>query len=182
MTTMSYREAIAAALAAELECDPSVILLGEDLVLGGVFACTPGLAERFGHDRVIDTPISEMAFTGAAFGAAVKGLRPVVEIMFADFLGLVADTLINQASKYWYVSNGQSSVPLTVRTSVGAGGRFGACHSHAHGSPAGRAGPEARRPGEPARRLCAHSRGDTGRQPRRCLRAQVPLRSEGRRG
>ena len=128
MTELSYREAITAALAAELERDPSVIVLGEDVVLGGVWATTPGLAERFAG-RVFDTPISELAFTGAAFGAAVRGLRPVVEIMFGDFIWLVTDTLVNQASKYWYLSNGQASVPLTIRTAVGAGGRFGACHS-----------------------------------------------------
>jgi acetoin:2,6-dichlorophenolindophenol oxidoreductase subunit beta len=128
LSTLSYREAVTAALAAELERDPSVVVLGEDVVLGGVWVTTPGLAERFG-DRVIDTPISELAFTGAAFGAAVRGLRPVVEIMFGDFLWLVTDTLVNQASKYWYLSNGQASVPMTIRTAVGAGGRFGACHS-----------------------------------------------------
>jgi acetoin:2,6-dichlorophenolindophenol oxidoreductase subunit beta len=128
LSTLSYREAVTAALAAELDRDSSVVLLGEDVVLGGVWVTTPGLAERFG-DRVIDTPISELAFTGAAFGAAVRGLRPVVEIMFGDFLWLVTDTLVNQASKYWYLSNGQASVPLTIRTAVGAGGRFGACHS-----------------------------------------------------
>jgi pyruvate/2-oxoglutarate/acetoin dehydrogenase E1 component len=94
-----------------------------------VFNATPGLVEKFGTDRVIDTPISEMAFVSAAYGAALHGLRPVVEIMFGDFLGLVLDTLANQASKYWYVTNGQSSVPLTVRSAVGAGGRFGAIHS-----------------------------------------------------
>jgi acetoin:2,6-dichlorophenolindophenol oxidoreductase subunit beta len=129
VSVLSYREAVTAALSAEMDADQNVVLLGEDLALGGVFNTTPGLAERFGKERVIDTPISEMAFTAAAFGAAVKGLRPVVEIMFADFLGLVTDTLVNQASKYWYLSNGQASVPLTVRTAVGAGGRFGACHS-----------------------------------------------------
>jgi pyruvate/2-oxoglutarate/acetoin dehydrogenase E1 component len=128
VTALAYREASAAALAAELECDPSVVVLGEDVALGGVWVTTPGLADRF-PGRVIDTPISELAFTGAAFGAAVRGLRPVVEIMFADFLWLVTDTLVNQASKYWYLSNGQASVPMTVRTAVGAGGRFGACHS-----------------------------------------------------
>ncbi len=128
MSELTYREAVCHALAAELEADPSVVLMGEDLALGGVFAVTPGLHERFGA-RVIDTPISEMGFTAAAFGAAVRGVRPVVEIMFADFIGLVMDTLVNQASKYWYLSNGQASVPLTVRTAVGAGGRFGACHS-----------------------------------------------------
>ena len=128
MTTLSYREAVTAALAAELERDEAVVVMGEDVVLGGVWVTTPGLAERF-PGRVIDTPISELAFTGAAFGAAVRGLRPVVEIMFADFLWLVTDTLVNQASKYWYLSNGQAPVPLTIRTAAGAGGRFGACHS-----------------------------------------------------
>jgi pyruvate/2-oxoglutarate/acetoin dehydrogenase E1 component len=129
MAETTYRLAIRDALAEEMALDPNVILLGEDLGIGGVFNATPDLLERFGPDRVIDTPISEMGFTGAAFGAAVRGLRPVVEIMFADFLGLVIDTLANQASKYWYVSNEQGSVPLTVRTTVGAGGRFGAYHS-----------------------------------------------------
>jgi pyruvate/2-oxoglutarate/acetoin dehydrogenase E1 component len=128
VTELTYREAVTAALAAELERDPTVFVLGEDVALGGVWVTTPGLAERF-PDRVLDTPISELAFTGAAFGAAVRGLRPVVEIMFGDFLWLVTDTLVNQASKYWYLSNGQGSVPLTIRTAVGAGGRFGACHS-----------------------------------------------------
>ena len=117
MTTLSYREAVTAALAAELERDEAVVVMGEDVVLGGVWVTTPGLAERF-PGRVIDTPISELAFTGAAFGAAVRGLRPVVEIMFADFLWLVTDTLVNQASKYWYLSNGQAPVPLTICTAA----------------------------------------------------------------
>lgn len=129
MGELSYRLAIRDALAEELERDPNVVLLGEDVQIGGVFNATPELLQRFGPDRVIDTPISEMGFTGAAFGAAVKGIRPIVEIMFADFLGLVIDTLANQASKYWYVSNEQACVPLTIRTTVGAGGRFGAYHS-----------------------------------------------------
>jgi pyruvate/2-oxoglutarate/acetoin dehydrogenase E1 component len=126
---MTYREAVRDALAEELERDERVVLLGEDVSLGGVFNATPDLESRFGPDRVIDTPISELAFTGAAFGAAVKGLRPVVEIMFGDFLGLVVDTLVNQASKYWYLTNEQASVPLVVRSAVGAGARLGACHS-----------------------------------------------------
>jgi acetoin:2,6-dichlorophenolindophenol oxidoreductase subunit beta len=112
-----------------MERDPAVFLLGEDVRIGGVFNATPELFDRFGPDRVIDTPISELAFTAAAFGAAVRGLRPVVEIMFADFLGLVIDTVANQASKYWYLSNEQASVPYTIRTTVGVGGRFGAIHS-----------------------------------------------------
>jgi pyruvate/2-oxoglutarate/acetoin dehydrogenase E1 component len=126
---VSYREAVRDALAEEMEHDPRVVLLGEDVEPGGVFNTTPGLVERFGPDRVLDMPISELAFTSAAFGAAVKGMRPVVEIMFGDFLGLVVDTLVNQASKYWYLSNEQASVPLVVRSAVGGGARFGACHS-----------------------------------------------------
>ena len=129
MREVTYREAVRDAIAEELERDERVVLLGEDVSLGGVFNATPDLQSRFGPDRVIDTPISELAFTGAAFGAAVKGLRPVVEIMFGDFLGLVVDTLVNQASKYWYLTNEQASVPLVVRSAVGAGARLGACHS-----------------------------------------------------
>jgi acetoin:2,6-dichlorophenolindophenol oxidoreductase subunit beta len=129
MPELSYREAVRDGIAEEMERDASVILLGEDVEPGGVFNATPGLVERFGQERVIDMPISELAFTAAAFGAAVKGLRPVVEIMFGDFLGLVVDTLVNQSSKYWYLSNEQATVPLVVRSAVGAGARFGACHS-----------------------------------------------------
>ena len=129
MAELTYRLAVRDALAEEMERDERIVLLGEDVGLGGVFAATPDLLARFGPLRVVDTPISEMAFTSAAFGAAIQGLRPVVEIMFADFLGLVVDTLANQASKYWFVSNEQASVPLTIRTTVGAGGRFGAYHS-----------------------------------------------------
>jgi pyruvate/2-oxoglutarate/acetoin dehydrogenase E1 component len=129
MPEVSFREAIRDGLAEEMERDPTVFVMGEDVEPGGVFNTTPGLVEQFGRDRVVDTPISELAFTAAAFGAAVKGMRPVVEIMFGDFLGLVVDTLVNQASKYWYLSNEQASVPLVVRSAVGAGARFGACHS-----------------------------------------------------
>jgi pyruvate/2-oxoglutarate/acetoin dehydrogenase E1 component len=127
----SFRDAIRDGLAEEMERDPRVVLLGEDVAPGGVFNVTPGLSERFGVQQVIETPISELAFTGAAFGAAVRGLRPVVEIMFGDFLFLVLDTLVNQSSKYWYISQEQASVPLVVRSAVGAGARLGACHSQA---------------------------------------------------
>jgi pyruvate/2-oxoglutarate/acetoin dehydrogenase E1 component len=129
MREVSFREAIRDGLAEELERDATVFVMGEDVEPGGVFNVTPGLVEQFGRDRVIDTPISELAFTAAAFGAAVKGMRPVVEIMFGDFLGLVIDTLVNQASKYWYLSGEQACVPLVVRSAIGAGARFGACHS-----------------------------------------------------
>jgi len=126
---VSFRDAVRDALAEEMERDERVFLMGEDVEPGGVFNVTPGLVDRFGKNRVFDTPISELALAGAAFGAAVKGLRPVVEIMFGDFLGLVIDTLVNQSSKYWYMSNEQASVPLVVRSAVGSGARFGACHS-----------------------------------------------------
>lgn len=130
METLEFRQAVRRALDEELARDDRVILLGEDVaVAGGVFAVTPGLLERHGPERVIDTPISELALAGAAFGSAVTGLRPVLEIMFADFLPLVMDSLVNQASKYWWVSNQQASVPLVVRATCGAGGRFGAIHS-----------------------------------------------------
>jgi pyruvate/2-oxoglutarate/acetoin dehydrogenase E1 component len=135
MSTLEFRVAIRDAIAEELERDPSVIFLGEDVaVAGGVFKATPGLYEQFGGERVVDTPISELALAGAAFGAAVTGLRPIIEIMFGDFMALPMDSLVNQAAKYWYISHEQSSVPLVVRSAVGGGGRFGAMHSQTHGT------------------------------------------------
>jgi pyruvate/2-oxoglutarate/acetoin dehydrogenase E1 component len=130
MAEVEFRQAVRDALDEELARDDRVVFLGEDVAAaGGVFAVTPGLLEKHGAGRVIDTPISELALAGAAFGSAVTGLRPVVEIMFADFLPLVMDSLVNQATKYWYLSNEQASVPLVIRSACGAGGRFGAIHS-----------------------------------------------------
>jgi len=127
---ITFREAIRAALDEELERDERVILFGEDVAAaGGVFATTPGLQEKYGARRVFDTPISELAITGAAYGAAITGLRPVLEIMFGDFLALAMDSLINQVTKYWFLTGGRISVPLVIRSVVGAGGRFGAIHS-----------------------------------------------------
>jgi acetoin:2,6-dichlorophenolindophenol oxidoreductase subunit beta len=135
MSELEFRKAIRDALDEEIERDPSVVFFGEDVALaGGVFMTTPGLHEKHGQDRVFDTPISELAMAGAAFGAAVTGLRPVIEIMFGDFMALPMDSLVNQSAKFWYVSNEQASVPLVVRSAVGAGGRFGAMHSQIHGS------------------------------------------------
>jgi pyruvate/2-oxoglutarate/acetoin dehydrogenase E1 component len=135
VSELEFRTAIRDALDEELERDPAVVFFGEDVAAaGGVFMTTPGLQEKHGPDRVFDTPISELAIAGAAFGAAVTGLRPVIEIMFGDFMGLPMDSLVNQAAKFWYVSNEQSSVPLVVRSAVGAGGRFGAMHSQIHGT------------------------------------------------
>jgi pyruvate/2-oxoglutarate/acetoin dehydrogenase E1 component len=130
MAELELREAIRQALDEELERDERVIVFGEDVAAaGGVFAATPGLHEKYGAARVFDTPISELAMTGAAYGAAITGLRPVLEIMFGDFLGLSMDSLVNQASKYWFLSGGKHSVPLVIRSVVGAGGRFGGIHS-----------------------------------------------------
>ncbi|MGI8712796.1 MAG: alpha-ketoacid dehydrogenase subunit beta [Solirubrobacteraceae bacterium] len=135
MSTLEFRTAIRDAIAEELDRDPSVIFFGEDVaVAGGVFKATPGLAERFGPERVFDTPISELALAGMAYGAAVTGLRPVFEIMFGDFMALPMDSLVNQAAKFWYISNEQGTVPLVVRSAVGGGGRFGAIHSQTHGT------------------------------------------------
>ena len=132
---LEFRTAIRDALAEEIERDPAVVFFGEDVAAaGGVFKATPDLHERFGDERVFDTPISELALAGAAYGAAITGLRPVIEVMFGDFMALPMDSLVNQAAKYWYVSNEQGSVPLVVRSAVGGGGRFGAIHSQNHGT------------------------------------------------
>jgi acetoin:2,6-dichlorophenolindophenol oxidoreductase subunit beta len=130
MSPIPFRNAVRDALDEELAADERVIFFGEDVaVAGGVFATTPGLFEKYGPERVFDTPISELALAGAAFGSAVTGLRPVIEIMFGDFLTLAMDMLVNQASKYWFLTQEQVSVPLVIRSVVGAGGRFGAIHS-----------------------------------------------------
>jgi acetoin:2,6-dichlorophenolindophenol oxidoreductase subunit beta len=135
LSELEFRAAIRDAIDEEIERDPAVVFFGEDVAAaGGVFMTTPGLHEKHGPDRVFDTPISELAMAGAAFGAAVTGLRPVIEIMFGDFMALPMDSLVNQAAKFWYVSNEQASVPLVVRSAVGAGGRFGAMHSQIHGT------------------------------------------------
>jgi pyruvate/2-oxoglutarate/acetoin dehydrogenase E1 component len=125
---LEFRSALREAMAAELEADPSVLVIGEDVAAaGGVFKVTEGLSERF-PGRVVDTPISELALAGVAFGGGLLGLRPVVEVMFGDFMALVMDGLINHAAKYRYLSGGHT-VPLVIRSAVGAGGRFGAVHS-----------------------------------------------------
>lgn len=135
MPTLEFREAIRQAIDESLAADERVILFGEDVaVAGGVFVTTPGLYEKYGPERVFDTPISELAITSAAYGSAVCGLRPVIEIMFGDFLPLAMDSIVNQAAKFFYLSGEQGSVPLVVRAAVGAGGRFGAIHSQNPGN------------------------------------------------
>ncbi len=128
--TTTFRTAIRDALDEALGEDDRVILFGEDVaVAGGVFATTTGLYDKYGSERVFDTPISELALAGAGFGSAVTGLRPVIEIMFGDFLTLAMDSLVNQSTKYWFLTEERVGVPLTIRSVVGAGGRFGAIHS-----------------------------------------------------
>jgi pyruvate/2-oxoglutarate/acetoin dehydrogenase E1 component len=130
MAPIPFRTAIRDALDEELAFDDRVILFGEDVaVAGGVFSTTPGLHEKYGAERVFDTPISELALAGAAFGSAITGLRPVIEIMFGDFLTLAMDMLVNQATKYRFLTQEKVNVPLVIRSVVGAGGRFGAIHS-----------------------------------------------------
>jgi pyruvate/2-oxoglutarate/acetoin dehydrogenase E1 component len=127
---MTYANAIRSALVEEMERDERVILLGEDIALyGGAFRVTHGLARRFGPERVINTPISENSFVGVAVGAALTGLRPVVEIMFMDFITLAMDQLVNHAAKLHYIYGGQARVPLVVRAPAGAGRGYGASHS-----------------------------------------------------
>ncbi len=129
MTQITYLEAIRNALASAMRADPRVLVLGEDVAEGGPWGATAGLVEEFGPDRVRNTPISEAAICGIAVGAAQSGLRPVIEIMFIDFLTLALDQLVNQAAKARFMSGGQLEVPLVVRTQGGAGQRGGAQHS-----------------------------------------------------
>jgi pyruvate/2-oxoglutarate/acetoin dehydrogenase E1 component len=127
---LTYREAVARAIAQEMERDPAVCFLGEDVAAaGGVFKTTEGLLERFGPDRVRDTPISEQAIIGAAMGAAMNGLRPIAELMFSDFFAVCWDIVANQIAKARYMTDGQISLPLVIRTANGGGLRFGAQHS-----------------------------------------------------
>ncbi|HSK61817.1 MAG TPA: alpha-ketoacid dehydrogenase subunit beta [Actinomycetospora sp.] len=128
----TYRDAVAEGIAREMRRDPTVVCLGEDIgAAGGVFKTTVGLYEEFGAERVWDTPISEQAIVGAAMGAAMTGMRPVAEIMFSDFLACCWDYLANEIPKARYMTGGQVSVPLVVRTANGGGLGFGAQHSRA---------------------------------------------------
>jgi pyruvate dehydrogenase E1 component beta subunit len=130
MITTTYREAIRQALLDAMQADPDVILIGEEVGLyGGAYGVTKGLIDLFGADRVIDAPISEPAIVGAAVGAAMTGLRPVAELMYVDFMGLVMDQLANQAAKSRYMFGGQIGVPMVLRTQGGTGRSAAAQHS-----------------------------------------------------
>jgi len=136
---ITFKQAINEALAQEMERDSSVILMGEDVAggsgtdgqmdaWGGVLGVTKGLWQKYG-DRVMDTPITESAFVGAAIGAAISGLRPVVELMFVDFMGVCFDQIFNQAAKFRYMFGGKAKTPLVIRTMIGAGRSAAAQHS-----------------------------------------------------
>jgi len=130
MAELSYREAVAYGIAQEMRRDPSLVMLGEDIAAaGGVFKTTVGLIDEFGPDRVRDTPISEQAILGAAMGAAMTGVPVIAEIMFSDFIAVCFDMIANEIAKSRYMTNGQVSLPLVIRTANGGGSRFGAQHS-----------------------------------------------------
>jgi len=129
MAVTRYMEALNQALVSEMERDPSVFIAGEDVASGGVFAVTQGILEKFGGRRIRNTPISESAVIGLGIGAALTGLRPVVEIMFMDFIACCMDQIVNQAAKMKYMFGGKMSVPMVVRTPAGAGLGAGPQHS-----------------------------------------------------
>ena len=127
---LTFAQAIREALAEEMRRDPNVCIMGEDVAEAGTpFKVLSGLVEEFGKDRVLDTPISEAGFTGMAVGAAMTGLRPVVDIMFGDFITLTMDQMVNQAAKVHYMSGGKWKVPMVMRTTLGATRRSAAQHS-----------------------------------------------------
>src|SRR5207344_776715 len=130
MRELSYREAVRDALSEAMRRDEDVFIMGEDIAeMGGSMAVTQGMLAEFGPERVRNTPISEMAIVGAGIGAAMQGMRPVVEIMYEDFTTLAMEQIVNQAAKHRYMSGGQLKVPLTIRTQGGAGWSPGAQHA-----------------------------------------------------
>src|SRR5207247_9098572 len=130
MPELSYREAVRDALSTAMRRDDDVFVMGEDIAeMGGSMGVTQGMLDEFGPERVRNTPISEMALVGAGIGAAMQGMRPVVEVMYEDFLTLATEQIVNQAAKHRYMSGGQLTVPLTVRTQGGAGWSPGAQHA-----------------------------------------------------
>ena len=182
MRTITYSQAIYEAMREEMERDPNVILIGEDVgAFGGVWGVSGDLVKLFGEDRVRDTPISEAAIVGAGLGAAMTGLRPIVEIMFGDFLPVAGDQLVNQLAKARYMSGGKAKVPVTVRITTGAPGSAAAQHSQ---SPEGwyheRAWPQDRRACHPGRRQGPAADRDPGRGSGAVLRAQDALRDQRR--
>jgi len=131
MTKMTYREAVRAGLREALQNDPRVFLMGEDVgKYGGTYACSKGFLEEFGPERIRDTPLSESTFVGAGIGAALGGIRPIVEVMTVNFSLLALDQIVNNAATIRHMSGGQFSIPLVVRMATGAGRQVAAQHSH----------------------------------------------------
>ncbi len=130
MPEMTYREAVRDAMVQAMRHDPDVFIMGEDIAeMGGSMGVTQGMVQEFGPERVRNTPISEMAIVGAGIGAAMQGMRPIVEIMYQDFTTLAMEQIVNQAAKHRYMSGGQMTIPLTIRTQGGAGWSPGAQHA-----------------------------------------------------
>ena len=129
MPKKSMTAAIVTAVSQEMERDPSIFLAGEDVRVGGVFGTDAGLFQKFGGDRVVNTPISEVGIVGLAVGSAAVGLRPIVEIMFSDFMGICMDEIVNQMAKMKYMFGGKATLPIVIRTHVGAGRSMAAQHS-----------------------------------------------------
>ena len=157
--------------------DPTVVLMGEDVAEAGTtFKVLTGLVDEFGKDRIIDTPISEAGFTGLGVGAAMAGMRPIVDIMFGDFLTLIMDQVVNQAAKIHYMSGGKWKVPMVIRATMGATRRSAAQHSQSlHAWPSHIPGLEGRGAVDAVRRQGAVQGGDSRRQSGRHLRAQDQL-------
>ena len=130
MREITFSQAVNEGIAEEMRRDPSIFLLGEDVAEAGTpFKVLSGLVEEFGTERILDTPISEPGFTGLAVGAAMTGSKPIVDLMFGDFLTLVMDQMVNQAAKIHYMSGGKLNVPMVLRTNMGASRRSAAQHS-----------------------------------------------------
>ena len=182
MAELTYRQAVAAALAQEMARDDRVVLLGEDVGLRrGVQDHRRACAERFGADRVWNTPISEQAIAGAAMGAAMAGLRPVAEIMFADFYATCWDQVANEIAKVRYMTGGQVSLPLVLRGANGSGGLgFGSQHGQSVENWAMTVpGLKIVSPAGPGRGVRAARRGHPGRRPGHGVRAQGAVRAQG---
>jgi len=169
---ITFGQAVREALAEEMRRDPAVFIIGEDVAEAGTpFKVLSGLVEEFGRDRVIDSPISEAGITGLAVGAAMTGMRPVVDIMFGDFITLAMDQIANQAAKVHYMSGGKLKVPMVVRTTLGATRRSAAQHSQSLQAWVSHVpGLKVALPSTPLRCEGALEDGDPGRQPRRHLR------------
>ena len=182
MPELTYREAVRDALARALREDDRVFIMGEDIAeMGGSMAVTQGLLDEFGPGRVRNTPISEMAILGSGIGAAIQGMRPIVEIMYEDFLTISMEQLVNQAAKHRTMSGGQVSVPLTIRTQGGAGWSPGrAARAAARGLVRPRARAQGRVRVDTGGRPRPAVVGDLRRQPGRVLRAPHAVSDQGR--